>query len=83
MKAGSDCLTVLKSAGVKNVLVRTEGYGTLVADPEAIAEAVNASRNTAIEIADDEDEEEEEEEEEEDAGLRTGWGECPMCTEVT
>ena len=53
-------------------------------EDEAIAEAVNASRNTAIEIADDEDEEEEEEEEEEeDAGLRTGWGECPMCTEVT
>jgi len=47
-------------------------------EDEAIAEAVNASRNTAIEIADDEDEEEEEE----DAGLRTGWGECPMCTEL-
>ena len=46
-------------------------------EDEAVAEAVTASSNAAIEIADEEDEEEEE-----DDGMRTGWGECPMCTEV-
>ena len=49
-------------------------------EDEALAEALTASRTeaeaAAIEIAD-------EEEEEEDAGGRTGWGECPMCTEVS
>ena len=48
-------------------------------EDEAIAEALTASRNAAIEIADEEDEEEEDK----DEGMRTGWGECPMCTEVT
>ena len=49
-------------------------------EDEDLAQALAASRTAAaaIEIAD----EDEEEVEEEDAGTRTGWGECPMCTEV-
>ena len=49
-------------------------------EDEALAEALTASRveAAAIEIADEDDEEEED-----DAGTRTGWGECPMCTEVS
>ena len=47
-------------------------------EDEALAQALAASRTAAaIEIAD-----EDEEVVEEDAGSRTGWGECPMCTEV-
>ena len=49
-------------------------------EEEALAEALAASRKSAaaaIEIEDNDDEEEEEEE-----SMRTGWGECPMCTEV-
>ena len=48
-------------------------------EDEALAEALAASRKSAaaaIEIEDNDDEEEEEE------SMRTGWGECPMCTEV-
>ena len=48
-------------------------------EDEALAQALTASRtSTAIEIQD----EDEEEGTGEDAGTRTGWGECPMCTEV-
>ena len=49
-------------------------------EDEDLAQALAASRTAAaaIEIAD----EDEDEVEEEDAGTRTGWGECPMCTEV-
>jgi len=48
-------------------------------EDEALAEALAASRKSAaaaIEIEDNDDEEEEEE------SMRTGWGECPMCTEL-
>ena len=46
-------------------------------EDEAVVEALRASRTAAaIEIPD------EDEEEEEDESMRTGWGECPMCTEV-
>ena len=47
-------------------------------EDEAIAEALAASRKSAaasIEIEDDDGDDEEE-------SMRTGWGECPMCTEV-
>ena len=44
-------------------------------EDEALAEALAASRTAPIEIPD-------EDEVEEDESLRTGWGECPMCTEV-
>ena len=49
-------------------------------EDEDLAQALAASRTAAaaIEIAD----EDKEEVEEGDAGTRTGWGECPMCTEV-
>jgi len=48
-------------------------------EDEALAEALTASRveAAAIEIADEDDEEEED-----GVGTRTGWGECPMCTEL-
>lgn len=51
-------------------------------EDEDLAQALAASRTAAaaIEIADED--EDEEEVEEGDAGTRTGWGECPMCTEV-
>ena len=51
-------------------------------EDEDLAQALAASRTAAaaIEIADED--EDEEEVEEGDAGARTGWGECPMCTEV-
>ena len=46
-------------------------------EDEAVVEALRASRTAAaIEIPD------EDEEGEEDESMRTGWGECPMCTEV-
>ena len=44
-------------------------------EDEALAEALAASRTAPIEIPDEDDVEE-------DESLRTGWGECPMCTEV-
>ena len=48
-------------------------------EDEALAQALTASRtSTAIEIQD----EDKEEGVREDADSRTGWGECPMCTEV-
>ena len=34
MKAGSDSFTVLKSAGVNVVLVKIEGYGMVLLDPD-------------------------------------------------
>ena len=46
-------------------------------EEEALAEALEASRKSAaaaIEIEDNDDDEEE--------SMRSGWGECPMCTEV-
>jgi len=48
-------------------------------EDEALAEALAASRQSAaaaIEIEDDDGDDEEEE------SMRTGWGECPMCTEL-
>jgi len=48
-------------------------------EDEALAEALAASRKSAaaaIEIEDNDDVDDEEE------SMRTGWGECPMCTEL-
>merc|ERR1719153_1703679 len=47
-------------------------------EDEALVEALAASRKSAaaaIEIEDDDGDDEEER-------MRTGWGECPMCTEL-